>query len=439
MSTKADKISSAHKETEEERRIRDERFVEKFFTERELIVKYDDTSESHEKNAHAWYEAVGRTMNTLPTYQHDNVGQPLPKSNTPKADSTSFNKTNTPNSDNDSFDSKTESHVWFFRGQKDARFAFTSTLYRRLSDETHYEPSTITPDEAPYVAHLLRSIYRTKELEKLMINAEINLLNKAREIGIGRGLTALETLTLLQHHGSPTRLIDVTSDWKVALYFACESDEDRDGRIFLIKTESDDWKTFPKEKNETKQTKHLIWEHFLNIDQNDSLLIESVLWSAKTWPILLPFSDPRMISQRGFFLVGGIPIEEFANKLPTRKCPDCNNNRCRCPDRNVESQSMTSRKEVDQKFDSPLTCDELRKITSLAIQFEADEDFLDRVTHTENSTLHTAGYSIRIPKEYKRTLIDILRRDGVHKDSIYPPLRETVRLFEHVVDESFKQ
>ena len=100
---------------------------------------------------------------------------------------------------------------------------------------------------------------------------------------------------------------------------------------------------------------------------------------------------------------------------------------------------MTSRKEVDQKFDSPLTCDELRKITSLAIQFEADEDFLDRVTHTENSTLHTAGYSIRIPKEYKRTLIDILRRDGVHKDSIYPPLRETVRLFEHVVDESFKQ
>ena len=51
-----------------------------------------------------------------------------------------------------------------------------------------------------------------------MINAEINLLNKAREIGIGRGLTALETLTLLQHHGSPTRLIDITSDWRVALF-----------------------------------------------------------------------------------------------------------------------------------------------------------------------------------------------------------------------------
>jgi len=428
-----------YQETAEERRMRDERFVEKFFTERELIVKYDDTSESHEKNAHAWYEAVGRTMNTLPTYQHDNVGQPLPKTNTSQADSASFNKTAIPDLHIDTFDSKTESHVWFFRGQKDARFAFTSTLYRRLSVETHHEPPTTGPFDSIKLVHLMRSIIKTKELEKPMINAEINLLNKAREIGIGRGLTALETLTLLQHHGSPTRLIDITSDWRVALFFACESDEDRDGRIFLIKTESDDWKRFPKEKNETKQTKHLIWEDFFNGEQKESLFDTSVLWSIKTWPILLPFSDPRMISQRGFFLVGGIPIEEFANKLRTRKCPNCNNNRCECPYHNIESQSITSRIEVGQPLDSTLTCDELRKITSLAIEFEADEAYLDRVTNTKTSALHTVGYSIRIPKEYKRTLIDILRRDGVHKDSIYPPLRETVRLFEHVVDESFKQ
>ncbi|MBW6412295.1 FRG domain-containing protein [Schaalia sp. ORNL0103] len=49
---------------------------------------------------------------------------------------------------------------------------------------------------------------------------------------------------MLQHHGSPTRLIDVTSDWKIALYFACESDNDVDGRIFLIKTNIFNWKLF---------------------------------------------------------------------------------------------------------------------------------------------------------------------------------------------------
>ena len=40
-----------HKETEEERRMRDERFVEKFFTERELKVDYDDTKKSDEEKA----------------------------------------------------------------------------------------------------------------------------------------------------------------------------------------------------------------------------------------------------------------------------------------------------------------------------------------------------------------------------------------------------
>ena len=77
MNTEAHDESEEHKETEEERRIRDERFVEKFFTERELIVNFDDTSDSDEKNAQAWYEAVEKTINTLPIYQHDNMGRPL--------------------------------------------------------------------------------------------------------------------------------------------------------------------------------------------------------------------------------------------------------------------------------------------------------------------------------------------------------------------------
>ena len=61
MDTDARKKSKEYQETEEERRMRDERFVEKFFTERELIVNFDDTSKSDEENAQAWYEAVEKT------------------------------------------------------------------------------------------------------------------------------------------------------------------------------------------------------------------------------------------------------------------------------------------------------------------------------------------------------------------------------------------
>ena len=130
MSTKADKISSAHKETEEERRMRDERFVEKFFTERELIVDFDNTSKSDEENAQAWYEALEETISILPIYQHDNMGRPLTNTDTTNLDRADSDKTeHTPidKTDNKSATSEVKSQAWFFRGQKDVRFAFTGS------------------------------------------------------------------------------------------------------------------------------------------------------------------------------------------------------------------------------------------------------------------------------------------------------------------------
>lgn len=399
-----------YKETEEERRIRDERFVEKFFTERELKVDYDDTKKSDEEKAQKWYEAVEETISTLPIYQHDNVGQPLQYQKTNESEEENNRRTKA--------NSKTESDAWFFRGQKDTRFAFTSTLYRRLLDANSDKLSNKRP----------------KDHENPMLEAELRLLSNARKLGIGRGLTALETLTLLQHHGSPTRLIDITSDWKVALFFACESDNDRDGRMFLIKINTGRWSEFPKDESAAERRAHPIWQnypdkfHYKRLWRND--------WLSGTWPILLPFSDPRMISQRGFFLVGGVPSLQGASNLYTSKCKHCKKKRCECSDSTVHPRSDTER---ETPIDSHLTVQELRNITSMAIRFGADIKFFDKVADAKCNDWPAVGYSIRIPKEYKRTLRDILRMEGVHTDSIYPPLRETVRLFEHVVDESFKQ
>ena len=80
------KESEEYRETEEERRIRDEGFVEKFFTERELKVNYDAPKKPDEEKARAWYEAVEQTISRLPTYQHDNMGQPLNNTDDANAD-----------------------------------------------------------------------------------------------------------------------------------------------------------------------------------------------------------------------------------------------------------------------------------------------------------------------------------------------------------------
>lgn len=44
-----------------------------------------------------------------------------------------------------------------------------------------------------------------------------------------------EWLMLARHHGVPTRLLDWTTNPMVALYFACLSDPDVDGKVYVLK------------------------------------------------------------------------------------------------------------------------------------------------------------------------------------------------------------
>ncbi|MYB66040.1 tetratricopeptide repeat protein [Candidatus Poribacteria bacterium] len=46
-----------------------------------------------------------------------------------------------------------------------------------------------------------------------------------------------EILTEIQHYGGKTNLIDFTTDYLVALFFACDGHHDKDGRIILQKTD----------------------------------------------------------------------------------------------------------------------------------------------------------------------------------------------------------
>lgn len=46
-----------------------------------------------------------------------------------------------------------------------------------------------------------------------------------------------EILSKMQHYGVPTRLLDVTTNALVALYFACENNWDEDGAVYVIKAD----------------------------------------------------------------------------------------------------------------------------------------------------------------------------------------------------------
>ncbi|EOZ9839523.1 FRG domain-containing protein [Salmonella enterica] len=106
--------------------------------------------------------------------------------------------------------------IFMWRGQGDIGWAIHSAAYRRLANSI----AGRLPDEQD-----MRDYERT-------------LISEARHQGYGfeggRKLSDFELLAKLQHHGAATRLIDVSRNMLVALWFACTSRPESTGLLFGI-------------------------------------------------------------------------------------------------------------------------------------------------------------------------------------------------------------
>lgn len=85
---------------------------------------------------------------------------------------------------------------------------------------------------------MIPSIARNRNNNNLIFNekAIIDSMQRLKPEIFKKEYSAVDTLALLQHYGIPTRLLDVTENALVALYFACEDENTkRDGVVYIFK------------------------------------------------------------------------------------------------------------------------------------------------------------------------------------------------------------
>ena len=254
----------------------------------------------------------------------------------------------------------------FFRGQPNTDYALSSSLYR-LCREQHTEPTT---------GHALRVD------EQVMAVTERKILESMRDEGIGRLMTDGELLAVLQHHGIPTRLIDVSASPLEALFFAVDREDNADGRLFILHIHPND----AHQVDTTNfQSPALEWHNASHGEHRTK-----GEWTQRVALVDQAPLDPRMHAQRGRFLVGGLN-KRYAGR----------------------SYRLNQTNVPGERFP---------EISTLGINFLASR------MKKPNTRWNATGWTLRIAYAWKPELQERLKEVGISSDSMYPPLGEVRRL-----------
>lgn len=180
-----------------------------------------------------------------------------------------------------------------FRGHSDAKFCFFSPRIFRKNDLQKEE-------------EMVNDLKRTAPHEFATCSSQ------------------LECLVKMQHYGLPTRLLDVTFNPLVALYFACCNDQDKSGMVYTIveNIHLPDEPVINRNASLSTYTGSSSKElaDFFHLESNlikpDGTANKEFLkgfFGESYHAVVPPLNNVRIQRQKGAFLLFGLNIEEQSN------------------------------------------------------------------------------------------------------------------------------
>lgn len=175
--------------------------------------------------------------------------------------------------------SKKHYRKWIFRGHHDANWELESSLHRVFEEAQAIHKISNNKEKK-----LNKYEHEKVMIDRFMCNAHL-YLNSTPDKN-----DKLSWLSLMQHHGAPTRLLDFTFSYYVALYFALENGEDN-AAVYCINHQA-------IKNADDEQFESNLPEMYANIfgESNN-----------KGEPLLLAFepnfSNQRLLSQQGLFVL----------------------------------------------------------------------------------------------------------------------------------------
>ncbi|MDQ7880328.1 FRG domain-containing protein [Microbacterium sp. QXD-8] len=153
---------------------------------------------------------------------------------------------------------------------------------------------------------LVSSLQRTNidATEAMLRERESAILDEARSWGLGYGVggwsTDLQLLADLQHYGTSTRLIDVTSDPMTALWFACQDvgEPDLTNSGVLIAIDTAGWPRFGRSQPPgtwRSAGNPMGWELEAGLESGQPFVVHSL------------HPNDRLRAQNGYFVASRVP------------------------------------------------------------------------------------------------------------------------------------